>query len=146
MWSVVGALISLSALIYAAYFIIRTIISGPDVAGFPSLMVSIMFFAGVQLISLGFIGEYLARVYEEVKSRPPYIVAEEIGAPGQTMASGRRKTHSKSRQSGRSPRHPLRGRFRNDEGDFGRHPLSRGIGAAVGNQRDRDHHTLDRSS
>jgi len=146
MWSLVGALISLSALIYAAYFMICTMIFGPDIAGFPSLIVSIMFFSGVQLISLGFIGEYLARVYEEVKARPLYIVAEEIGAPGQATASGWRETYSESRQSGRPLHHPLRGRFRNDEGYFGRDPLSRRSGAAVGNQRDSDDHALVRSS
>ena len=50
-----------------------------------------MFFSGVQLISLGVIGEYLARVYEEVKARPLYIVAEEIGVPGEATTSARRQ-------------------------------------------------------
>lgn len=90
-WSFVGAFVSLAALSYAAYFVIRTLIFETDVPGFPSLIVSLMFFSGVQLISLGVIGEYLARVYEEVKARPLYIVAEEIGVPGEATTSARRQ-------------------------------------------------------
>ncbi len=81
-WSFIGALISLAALAYAVYIAIRTMIFDADVPGFPSLIVSIMFFSGVQLISLGIIGEYLARVFEEVKGRPLYIVSEEVGISG----------------------------------------------------------------
>ena len=78
-WSYFGAAISLAALAYGVYFLLRSLIVGVDVPGYPSLIVSIMFFAGVQLVSLGVIGEYLARIYEEVKARPLYVVAEEIG-------------------------------------------------------------------
>jgi glycosyltransferase involved in cell wall biosynthesis len=79
-WSYFGLLISLGAIVYAAYFVVQTTVFGIDVPGFPSLIVSIMFFAGVQLISLGVIGEYLARMFEEVKRRPLFIVGERIGA------------------------------------------------------------------
>ncbi|SEQ72500.1 Glycosyltransferase involved in cell wall bisynthesis [Faunimonas pinastri] len=78
-WSYIGSAVSLVALSYAAYFIGETVLLGTDVPGFPSLFVSIMFFSGIQLISLGFMGEYLARVYEEVKGRPLFLVSEEIG-------------------------------------------------------------------
>lgn len=78
-WSYVGAVVSLAALAYGTYFLVRSLFVGVDVPGFPSLIVSIMFFSGVQLVSLGVIGEYLARIYEEVKARPLYVVAEEIG-------------------------------------------------------------------
>ena len=47
--------------------------------GFPTLIISVMFFAGVQLLSLGIIGEYLGRMYEEVKGRPLFLVSEELG-------------------------------------------------------------------
>jgi hypothetical protein len=50
-----------------------------DAPGFPSLIISVMFFAGVQLISLGVLGEYLGRMYEEVKGRPLFLVSEELG-------------------------------------------------------------------
>jgi len=59
--------------------ILRTWIEGVDVPGFASLMVGILFLGGVQLLSLGMIGEYLARVFTEVKARPLYLVAERIG-------------------------------------------------------------------
>jgi len=78
-WSYVGLLISLFAFCYAMIFLIKTLIYGTDVPGFPTLIISVMFFAGVQLLSLGIIGEYLGRVYEEVKGRPLFLVAEELG-------------------------------------------------------------------
>ena len=82
-WSYVGALVSLFAIGYGIYFAIRTLIFNTDLPGFPSLIVSIMFFAGVQLVTLGIMGEYLARIYEEVKARPLFVIAEEIGVSGE---------------------------------------------------------------
>lgn len=85
MWSYVGVAISLSSLIYSLYFLIKTLMFRADVPGFPSLLVAMFFFAGVQMISLGVIGEYVGRIFDEVKRRPLYIVAEEVGmaeAPG----------------------------------------------------------------
>jgi glycosyltransferase involved in cell wall biosynthesis len=80
-WSLIGAVVSLFALGYAAIFLIGTLIFGADLPGFPTLVVSVMLFSGIQLISLGVIGEYLGRVYEEVKARPLYIVSDTIGLP-----------------------------------------------------------------
>ena len=74
-----GVLISALAFAYAMLFLVKTLLFGTDVPGFPTLVISVMFFSGVQLISLGVIGEYLGRVYEEVKGRPLYLVAEELG-------------------------------------------------------------------
>ena len=79
-WSLLGLALSLTAFASALVFLIRTLVYGVDAPGFPSLIISVMIFAGVQLISLGVLGEYLGRVYEEVKARPLFIVAEEIGA------------------------------------------------------------------
>ena len=78
-WSYVGLLVGASAFVYTAIFLTKTLIYGVDVPGFPTLVISVMFLAGVQLISLGVIGEYLGRVYEEVKGRPLFIVSETIG-------------------------------------------------------------------
>jgi glycosyltransferase involved in cell wall biosynthesis len=78
-WSYLGLLISLLAFCYAVVILVETLIYGTDAPGFPSLIISLMFFAGVQLISLGVIGEYLGRIYEEVKGRPLFLVAEELG-------------------------------------------------------------------
>jgi polyisoprenyl-phosphate glycosyltransferase len=76
---VLGLAVSLFAFGYILVFLAKTVVFGVDQAGFPTLVISIMFFAGIQLISLGVIGEYLGRIYEEVKARPLYLVAEEIG-------------------------------------------------------------------
>jgi glycosyltransferase involved in cell wall biosynthesis len=78
-WSYLGLLISLFAFCYAIVILVKTLIYGIDVPGFPSLIISVMFFAGVQLISLGVLGEYIGRMYEEVKGRPLFLVAEELG-------------------------------------------------------------------
>lgn len=78
-WTYVGLGISVFALAMAAYYWVRTMLFGVDTPGFPSLIVSIAFFSGVQLISLGVLGEYVARIFNEVKGRPLYLVAERIG-------------------------------------------------------------------
>ena len=78
-WTYLGGLISVLAIAAAAYFAVRTLLFGVDVAGYPSLIVSITFLGGVQLMSLGIIGEYIGRIFAEVKRRPLYVVAERIG-------------------------------------------------------------------
>ncbi|MEM7759001.1 MAG: glycosyltransferase family 2 protein [Cyanobacteria bacterium P01_A01_bin.40] len=78
-WSYLGLSVSLISLLYASFLIIRTLILGIDVPGYASLMVAILFLGGIQLITLGIIGEYLGRVYEEVKGRPLYFVRECYG-------------------------------------------------------------------
>lgn len=78
-WTYIGSLISTFAICYALFFMIKTMIYGADVPGYPSLIVAVMFFSGIQLISLGVIGEYVGRIFAEVKRRPLYIVAEEVG-------------------------------------------------------------------
>ncbi len=78
-WSYIGLVVSFISLIYASFLFIRTLIFGVDVAGYASLMVAVLFFGGIQLITLGVIGEYLGRVYEEVKRRPLYFVRESYG-------------------------------------------------------------------
>lgn len=75
-WSYVGVLVSLGAIGYGVFFLFKTLILGIDVPGYPSLIVAIMSFAGIQLISLGIIGEYLAQMVSEVKRRPLFIVSE----------------------------------------------------------------------
>lgn len=85
-WSGFGVLISLCALIYGGWIAAETLIWGNDVPGWPTIVASLMFFAGLQLISIGIIGEYLARVYDEVKQRPIYIVREEMDFSVQAAA------------------------------------------------------------
>jgi glycosyltransferase involved in cell wall biosynthesis len=78
-WSYIGLTISMLSFFYASFLIIRTLIFGIELPGYASLMVVILFLGGVQLITLGIIGEYLGRVYDEVKGRPLYLVKESYG-------------------------------------------------------------------
>ncbi len=78
-WSFLGAVIALLAFVYAAFLIVRTLIFGVVVPGYASMMVVLLFVAGVQLMGLGVLGEYLGRVFEEVKQRPLYLVMESHG-------------------------------------------------------------------
>jgi len=84
-WSYLGGLVAFGTLFYAAYLVIRTIVHGGDVPGYPSLMVAILFFGGVQLLSLGVLGEYVGRILVETKHRPIYVVRETIGVPIQPV-------------------------------------------------------------
>lgn len=69
-----GIFVSMLAFIFLIYILIRTWIYGDPVAGFPTMMVTVLFLGGVQLISLGIIGEYLGKVFNETKGRPVYFV------------------------------------------------------------------------
>ncbi|KAF0223946.1 MAG: putative Glycosyl transferase family [Rhodospirillaceae bacterium] len=86
-WTFMGMVVASFALLYGLLFIVKTLILGIDVPGYPSLIVAITFFSGVQLISLGVIGEYLGRVFAEVKNRPLYVVREAHGC-GDTVDKG----------------------------------------------------------
>jgi hypothetical protein len=78
-WTWCGAAVSIGAITYATWLIIDTMIYGIDVPGYASTMVGILFLGGLQLLSLGVIGEYMARIFTEVKARPLYFVAERVG-------------------------------------------------------------------
>jgi polyisoprenyl-phosphate glycosyltransferase len=78
-WSYVGVAVSGLAFAYIFGFLLKMLIFGGGTSGFPTLIIAILFLGGIQLISLGVIGEYLGRMYEEVKGRPLYIIAEAIG-------------------------------------------------------------------
>jgi polyisoprenyl-phosphate glycosyltransferase len=76
-WTYVGLGVSAVALLYATLIVIRTLVHGIDVPGYASLMAGGMFLGGVQLIGIGVLGEYVGRIYHEVKRRPVYLVREE---------------------------------------------------------------------
>ncbi|MET0605546.1 MAG: glycosyltransferase family 2 protein [Beijerinckiaceae bacterium] len=78
-WTYVGVFVSFCAFLAALAFVIEALFYGVQTPGFPSLIVSVMFFAGIQLMSLGVLGEYIGRVFAEVKRRPLYIVEERLG-------------------------------------------------------------------
>ncbi|MGQ7848578.1 glycosyltransferase family 2 protein [Granulosicoccus sp. 3-233] len=90
-WSYLGLVISVISFIYAAILVFETLVFGIDVPGYPTIVVSIMLFSGVQLMSLGMIGEYIGRIYEEGKARPLYIVADEVGVPPANESSADRE-------------------------------------------------------
>lgn len=72
--SIMGMFVSLVAFLYLLYIIIVTNVYGEPVQGYPTIMVTMLFLGGVQLLSLGIIGEYLGRVFNEVKGRPGYFI------------------------------------------------------------------------
>jgi glycosyltransferase involved in cell wall biosynthesis len=73
-WSYIGGGIALLAFAYAAFLVLHTIITGVDVPGYASIMVAVLMLGGLNLLSLGIIGEYLGRVAREVRKRPLYVV------------------------------------------------------------------------
>jgi glycosyltransferase involved in cell wall biosynthesis len=87
-WTYLGFLISLGAVITALYFILEALVSGVKTPGFPTLIVAVTLLAGVQLMSLGMIGEYVGRIFAEVKRRPLYIIAERVGIEASPPRSG----------------------------------------------------------
>ncbi|CAM3346212.1 glycosyltransferase family 2 protein [Paracoccus nototheniae] len=76
-WTGIGMIVAVSAILYGVMIAVRTMIYGIDVPGWSSLVVATSLLGGVQLISIGVLGEYLARVFTEVKGRPGFIVAED---------------------------------------------------------------------
>ena len=79
-WTVSGVIISMLAVLYGIYVIIKTMVMGNDVSGWPTLTVAIMLFSGIQLLSIGVLGEYIGRIFNEVKQRPLYVLADDIHA------------------------------------------------------------------
>ena len=95
--SLLGLVISLVAFAYALIILVESLVLGIAVPGFPTIVISVMLLSGVQLIFLGIIGEYLGRVYEEVKFRPLFLVAEEIGV---SRNDGERRAEPAERRPG----------------------------------------------
>jgi hypothetical protein len=75
----VGFLLALLAFLYGGYLTASYFLYGHDVSGWTTIVVSLMLFAGIQLISLGIVGEYVGRIFEEVKARPLFIVKNDLG-------------------------------------------------------------------
>ena len=77
--TVLGLVVSLVAFSFMCYVLVTTLIWGDPVQGYPTLMTVVLFLGGVQLLSLGIIGEYLGRIFHETKNRPVYIARETAG-------------------------------------------------------------------
>ncbi|MFQ3191055.1 MAG: glycosyltransferase involved in cell wall biosynthesis [Paraglaciecola sp.] len=78
-WSYIGATVAIGGFVYGIYLIIKTMVFGVDSPGYASLMVVLLFMSGLILLCLGVIGEYLSRIFIEIKARPLYIVMETVG-------------------------------------------------------------------
>jgi glycosyltransferase involved in cell wall biosynthesis len=87
-WSGVGALIASGALGYGIWVVIEHFTQGHAVPGYATLVTSLMFFSGVQLLSIGILGEYVGRIFDEVKQRPVYLVDSEAGVGAMSAAQG----------------------------------------------------------
>ena len=77
--TIMGIIVSITAFIYMCGIIIKTLIWGEVVQGYPALLVVILFLGGLQLLSLGIIGEYIGRIFNETKKRPTYVAREYNG-------------------------------------------------------------------
>lgn len=78
-WTLVGFAISITAFFYAAFVVIHTAISGVDTPGYPSIMAAILLLGGLNLLSLGLMGEYIGRIAKQVRGRPLYVVSDTAG-------------------------------------------------------------------
>jgi polyisoprenyl-phosphate glycosyltransferase len=91
LWSAVGVVIALCAIAFGFWIVIEYFVYGNNVPGWATLVTSMMFFSGVQLLSIGILGEYVGRIFDEVKQRPVYLVGSEAGQgaihlPGEAQA------------------------------------------------------------
>jgi len=77
--SIVGIVLSLLGFLYGGYLSVSYLLYGHAVSGWTTIVVSLLLFLGVQMISIGILGEYIGRIFEEVKARPLYVVRREFG-------------------------------------------------------------------
>ena len=75
-WSILGGIFFLIALTYMVYILVQTLVNGVKVPGYASTIILLLGFGGVQLLSLGIIGEYIGRIYDSSKNRPLYIISK----------------------------------------------------------------------
>jgi polyisoprenyl-phosphate glycosyltransferase len=76
-WTFIGAMISFLAIAYGIFVVIDTLVNGNPTNGWPTITVALMLFSGVQLLSIGILGEYIGRIFTEVKQRPLYLVSKD---------------------------------------------------------------------
>lgn len=86
-WGGIGAMISGLAFLYIVVRLLRTLVYGIDVPGYESIIVAILFLGGMQLLTLGILGDYLGRVFDEAKGRPLYVVRERLGFDAPTVSA-----------------------------------------------------------
>lgn len=74
--TIIGTLISILSIVFALVIVIQTILLGKDVPGYASTITTILFIGGIQLLSIGILSEYIAKIYLEIKNRPKYIIKD----------------------------------------------------------------------
>ena len=79
MLTLLGMLLAAASLCFGAWELIDHLVWGATVPGYATLVISITFLSGVQLLSIGILAEYVGRIYDEVKQRPPYLIMEQVG-------------------------------------------------------------------
>jgi polyisoprenyl-phosphate glycosyltransferase len=79
LWSGLGVFVALIALFYGGWIAVDYFVNGSDVPGWATLVCGMLFFSGVQLVSIGILGEYVGRIFDEVKQRPVYVIGSEAG-------------------------------------------------------------------
>ena len=82
-WSLIGLTISSISFVYDLWIVFKTLMFGAQVPGYATTVVAIIFFGGIQLISIGILGEYIARIFREVKNRPLYIIRDQVNLDSQ---------------------------------------------------------------
>ncbi len=101
-WSYLGLLIGFAAMVYAAIVVAKTMIFGVVVPGYASTLVAVLLLGGLNLLSLGILGEYVGRIAQEVRNRPLYVVRETHGLVG---GEPTRPTRPTARVAGSRRRH-----------------------------------------
>jgi glycosyltransferase involved in cell wall biosynthesis len=86
-WAYIGAFVAILAFGYGSFIILRVLMLGSDVPGYASLMTAILFLGGIQLLSMGVLGEYLGRLFIEVKARPIYVI-DRVYKNGRSLPKG----------------------------------------------------------
>ena len=93
-WTYIGFLVAVTAAIYMVFIISKVLIMGVDVPGYASTVVLLLFFSGLNMIGLGILGEYVGRIFTEVKRRPLYLIKQTIGLENSTPPVNQNKYRS----------------------------------------------------
>lgn len=103
--SIIGMLVSACSFLYGIFIVIEYLCYGNPIAGWPTIVTILLFFSGINLLSLGVVGEYIARIYDEVKGRPLYLVKQASGVPlrgkGPELADEKRQEGNAHQDNGK---------------------------------------------
>ena len=86
--TLMGLVISVISILMGAWIVLEKLFLGQEIPGFATLAAAVFFLSGVQLVSLGIVGEYVGRIFDEVKQRPGYLIAAEVGVGARPLRPG----------------------------------------------------------